>query len=70
MNAASSQEPVKVVNAPTAWEVISASARGVMLHPWMAPAVLVGIPPCRLLELSRLRGHFIHSGSRTSVPAI
>ncbi|XP_075294670.1 uncharacterized protein LOC142363531 isoform X2 [Opisthocomus hoazin] len=32
------QEPVKAVNAPTAWEVISVSARGVMSPPRMAPA--------------------------------
>ncbi|XP_075300660.1 uncharacterized protein LOC142364629 [Opisthocomus hoazin] len=34
------QEPVKAANAPTAWEVISASACRVMSPPWMAPAVL------------------------------
>lgn len=69
MNAASSWESVKVVNALTPWEVISASAHGVMAHLQMAPAVLVGIPPCRLLELSRLLRQFTHS-SRTSVPTI
>lgn len=39
MNAASSQESVKVVNVLTQWEVISASAPGDMSHLWMAPAV-------------------------------
>lgn len=42
MNAASSQEFVRVEFAPTPWEVISASAPGVMSHLWAEPALLVG----------------------------
>lgn len=42
MNAASSQEFVRVEFAPTLWEVISASVPGVMSHLQMDPALLVG----------------------------
>lgn len=69
MNAASSQESVKVVNVLTQWEVISASAPGDMSHLQMAPAVSVCVPSCRLEELLRLLRHLIDS-RRTSIPAI